>query len=277
MALRTFPAPTPIGYVDVPVRWSGQTLAVHPPLVGGVPTVTRGEWAISAHCCDLRAGTFHGPLSGAVALARAWDQAFSEAVAAAPMEPAPYDRDRSVPSLNAWPQRQAWLAQLRGEAPATGPVSPDHPLWAPEPDPSPTPSRNPDAVQRWGCDPGPVPRTGTRTRVTTEDGDGGEQFPATPTLWKGADGRIKCASHVAGKKRPRIDGKLQRMNGDVAAFKGADPLTPTLKLWFRGSWYEVPSIAQIMEWSFDSIVESPDGSRVEPDAPESWLSLLGLV
>lgn len=67
------------------------------------------------------------------------------------------------------------------------------------------------------------------------------------------------------------------MPGDVAAFTGADPLSPTLRLWFRGKWHDVPSIAQIMEWTLDSIVESPDGSRVEPDAPDSWLRLLGLV
>lgn len=264
MALLTFPASTPTGYVDVPVRWSGQTLAVHPPLVGGVPTVTRGEWEISAHPCGLRAGTFYGSLTAAITLARAWDAAFSEAIAAAPTGPAPYDRDKLVPCLNAWPQRQAWLSQLRGETAPTGPVSPDHPLWLPD-------------ETQLDANVGPVPRTGTRTRVTAADGDGGEQFPATPTLWKGADGRIKCASHVAGKKRPRIDGKLQRMNGDVAPFTGDDPLSPTLRLWFRDKWHDVPSIAQVMEWTFDSLVETPDGSRVEPDAPESWLSLLGLV
>ncbi len=259
-----FPASTPTGYVDVPARWVGRTLVVHPPLVGGVPTVTRGKWAISAHCCGLRVGTFYGSLTAAVALARVWDAAFSEAIAAAPMEPAPYDRDKSIPSLNAWPQRQAWLSQLRGEAPVTGPVSPDHPLWLP-------------AETQPAANVGPVHRTGTRTRITTEDGDGGEQFPATPTIWKGGDGRMKCASHVNGRRRPTVDGKLQRVNGDVAEFKGDDPLTPTLRLWFRGKWYDVPSIAQVVEWTLDFIVETPDGSRVEPDAPESWLSLLGLV
>ena len=259
-----FPASTPTGYVDVPARWVGRTLVVHPPLVGGVPTVTRRKWAISAHCCGLRVGLFYGSLTAAIALARLWDAAFSEAVATATTEPAPYDRDKLVPCLNAWPQRQAWLSQLRGDTAPTGPVSSDHPLWLPD-------ETQPDANV------GPVPRTGTRTRVTTEDGDGGEQFPATPTIWKGAGGRMKCASHVNGRRRPTVDGKLQRVNGDVAAFKGADPLTPTLRLWFRGKWYDVPSIAQVGEWTLDSIVETPDGSRVEPDAPESWLSLLGLV
>jgi hypothetical protein len=32
-----------------------------------------------------------------------------------------------------------------------------------------------------------------------------------------------------------------------------------------------------MEWTFDGVAETPDGSRVEPDAPASWLTLLGVV
>lgn len=67
------------------------------------------------------------------------------------------------------------------------------------------------------------------------------------------------------------------MNGDVAAFKGADPLAPVLRLWFCNAWHDVPTIAQLMAWSFDGIAETPDGSRVEPDAPNSWLTLLGVV
>jgi len=67
------------------------------------------------------------------------------------------------------------------------------------------------------------------------------------------------------------------MDGDVAAFNGADPLTPRLRLWFRGAWRDVPSIAECMEWSLDGVAETPDGSRVEPDAPDSWLALLGIV
>jgi hypothetical protein len=67
------------------------------------------------------------------------------------------------------------------------------------------------------------------------------------------------------------------MNGDVAAFRGPDSLTPTLRLWFAAAWYDVPSNAQLLEWSLDGVAETPDGSRVEPDASESWLSLLGVV
>jgi hypothetical protein len=64
------------------------------------------------------------------------------------------------------------------------------------------------------------------------------------------------------------------MHGDVAAF--ADGAGVRLRLWFADAWRDVPSIAELMEWSLDGVAETPDGSRVEPDAPESWLTLLGI-
>jgi len=71
-------------------------------------------------------------------------------------------------------------------------------------------------------------------------------------------------------------GARVRMTGDVVAFKGPDPLTPVLRLWFRHEWFDVPIIAQCMEWTVDGMSETPDGQSVEPDDPDSWLSLLGI-
>lgn len=41
-------------------------------------------------------------------------------------------------------------------------------------------------------------------------------------------------------------------------------------------WYEVPSNDEIETWVFDSVVPTPCDEDVEPDHPDSWLSLLGL-
>ncbi|MBK6744573.1 MAG: hypothetical protein IPG66_17065 [Hydrogenophilales bacterium] len=46
---------------------------------------------------------------------------------------------------------------------------------------------------------------------------------------------------------------------------------------WRGQEYDVPSMEQIGEWIFDSVCETPEGDCVEPDHPDSWLSLLGLM
>ena len=97
-----------------------------------------------------------------------------------------------------------------------------------------------------------------------------EQLPINKTLFRSKEG-FSCTLYVNGKERTKINGKLQRMNGDVAAFKGV------LKLWWNDKWYEVPSIAAFHEWTMDSVCPTPDGDEVEPDHEDSWLRLAGLV
>ena len=46
---------------------------------------------------------------------------------------------------------------------------------------------------------------------------------------------------------------------------------------WRGEIYDVPPIEALERWAFDSVCETPDGDTVEPDHPDSWLSLLGLI
>ena len=98
-----------------------------------------------------------------------------------------------------------------------------------------------------------------------------EQLPLNKTVFRSKDGMVRCTRTVNGKERTKINGKLQRMNGDVASFKGV------LKLWWNGKWYEVPSMAAFHEWTMDSVCPTPDGDDVEPDHEDSWLRLAGLV
>ncbi len=46
---------------------------------------------------------------------------------------------------------------------------------------------------------------------------------------------------------------------------------------WRGTEYDVPSEDEIESWVMDSVCETPDGDTVEPDHPDSWLSILGLI
>lgn len=226
--------------IDVPARWIGRALAVHPPISSvRDDKPSRGVWVITGHVHGLSAGVYRGKLADAVALARVWDDAFAAAL--------PSDRV-TAPSLRRWEHARTWGEQLRGDAPPTGPGA----------------------------------AYVARKRITAADGDGGEQFPATPTMTPvivDGERRVRLSRRLPdGRERLRdADGRAVRMNGDVAAFKGSDALTPVLRLWFSGRWHDVPSIAELMAWSFDSVCETPDGSLVEPDAPNAWLSLLGIV
>lgn len=46
---------------------------------------------------------------------------------------------------------------------------------------------------------------------------------------------------------------------------------------WKGDDYEVPNMEALEFWAVDSVCETPDGEIVEPDNPDSWLALLGLV
>ena len=226
--------------VDVPARWIGRALAIHPPINAVRDGKTsRGVWVITGHRFGLSAGTYRGPLRDAIKLAREWDAAFADAL--------PVDRI-TAPSLAQWELAPQWGRQLRGDEPPTGPGA----------------------------------AYVARDRVTAADGDGGEQWEATQTITPvpGKPGRIRYARRLPdGRERLRDPetGRALRMDGDCAAFKGPDPLTPVFRLWWRGQWVDVPTIAELMAWGMDGVCETPDGSRVEPDAPHAWLTLLGIL
>ena len=42
-------------------------------------------------------------------------------------------------------------------------------------------------------------------------------------------------------------------------------------------WYDVPSLEDVEEWTFDSCCPTPAGEEVEHDHCDSWLRILGLV
>ena len=44
-----------------------------------------------------------------------------------------------------------------------------------------------------------------------------------------------------------------------------------------GKWYAVPTLAELESYLFDSIADGPLISGIEPDHPESWPALLGMI
>lgn len=62
----------------------------------------------------------------------------------------------------------------------------------------------------------------------------------------------------------------------MTAFVDAPAPLQKFIIW-RGKKYEVPSLEELQEWMDDGGCETPDGEWVEPDAPESWLRILGMI
>ena len=88
----------------------------------------------------------------------------------------------------------------------------------------------------------------------------------------------RFSGSVLGRQRlTNENGKPIVQTGDLKLSKPKNSDVWTFKLFFKGEWRIVPSEADFKRWIFDSICESPDGSIVEPDAPESWLSLMALI
>jgi hypothetical protein len=128
--------------------------------------------------------------------------------------------------------------------------------------------------------------TKTKKAATFEDGDGTEQLPVSVTLWVGknkAGDRVLVMARtlLSGSERLRNPetGRPVKMSGDVAAFgNDGDPEGPAiLRLWWRDAWVDVPTMADFGAWTFGEQCETPDGTACDPDAPESWLRLCGLV
>lgn len=46
---------------------------------------------------------------------------------------------------------------------------------------------------------------------------------------------------------------------------------------WRGKWWPAPTVGDVHGWCLDSVAETPDGRYLEPDNPESWPRILGLI
>jgi hypothetical protein len=123
----------------------------------------------------------------------------------------------------------------------------------------------------------------TTARLTREFKDqfgDAEQFEPATTVHKRNGSVWLSRTLVSGKARlmhPEGKGPV-KMAGDIGRF---GPLGDFFGLLWeidgKLTWVPVPSMDALMEWSFDGVCPTPDGRDVEPDHPDAWLRLLGLV
>ena len=103
-----------------------------------------------------------------------------------------------------------------------------------------------------------------------------DQWPVEPTVWRKGDDVFTRVRSLESVTLP--DGTVHKLlrDGAVGRFNRKDG-SRILKLRFNRKWHLVPTMDDVQRWTLDSVCETPDGRMVEPDAPDSWLSLLGLV
>jgi len=107
------------GARDVPTVWVGRALAIHRPPTrdGGVSRAPK-LWAVTHAVSGLSAGLIRARKSDAIALARAWDDAFA---------------GLSVAARGRWPLAPQWRAALRAVAASGVAIPPNNDAIDPEP------------------------------------------------------------------------------------------------------------------------------------------------
>lgn len=233
------------GPFEVPTVWCGTHLAVHRVVKRDSDTdaltlsTAPARWAITHTATGLSASaTFAGAKRRAVALAKLWDDAFADITASG--------------TAKGWRWAQAWardlqIAQHETYAEPLGPrdLSPLEDLNR---------ARTSADVERavWramGYAPAPEP-------------EASEQYPAPVTKRTAGAGAVRRNPDSGALELWWLPHGGNYPFGDAIALAG---------------WYEVPALADVERWCLGSVAETPSGDRVEPDHPDAWPRLLGVM
>lgn len=229
------------GAVAAATVWQGRHLAVHRPITGdGSFSTEPRHWAITHHPTGFSACvSFDGSKARAIAVAKLWDAAFAPITEAG--------------NAHGWPLAQAWqrdlrIAQFESYAEPQGPAVPADPIAQL------AAARSPQAIEKavWAA-------MGYEAATDTE---AAEQYPAEPTQRQAGAGAIR---------RNPDSGLLELCwlpQGGNYPFREATELA---------GWYEIPTLGDVESWCLGSTAETPCGDTVEPDHPDAWPRLLGLI
>lgn len=224
----------------VPTVWQGAYLSVHRPLVKGGLSAAPRHWAITHSASGLAAcASFDGTKQAAVRLARLWDQAFASI---------------TVDDASKWRYRDQWARDLKvaqwGTGSLTGPV-----------DASPL-----QQMQE--------ARTFAELQEVTARALSYQPIPEPESLqqyplevdFKPEPGRLPYLGAVKRSQSGSLWLYWIPQGGNYRAT--FDDLV---------GWYQVPTLEEVEQWTFSDTVPTPADDDLEPDHPDSWLRLLGLI
>ena len=99
------------GQFDIPVKWIGEALAVHRPVIGfgGKLSKDKCRWTITHIESGKTAGIYSGPMHEAIKLAKTWDLIFKE------------DLPGPNPDTKRWVLTAQWCEQVKRHKPISTP------------------------------------------------------------------------------------------------------------------------------------------------------------
>ena len=224
---------------EVPTKWVGDWLAVHRPVRKEGLSAEPALWTVTLQPLGLSGGEVAAPLRAVVALARLWDTAAAR-----------WDEVAEAGNASAWQWRDRFrddLQRVRSGRPPFGPRELT-PLEALE---SAGTAAEVEAAVRAAMG-APEPMGEAETDA---------QWPAEVTRKATGSGAVRRAP----------DGLLEYW-----WLPRGRNYTEAEALSLAG-WFEVPAAGDVETWCLGSTAETPAGDTVEPDHPDAWPRLLGLV
>ena len=224
---------------EVPTKWAGQWLAVHRPVRRDGLSTAPALWTLTLRPLGLSGGELAAPLPAVVAFARLWDTPAAR-----------WDDVAEAADATAWRWRDRFrddVDRVRRGRPPIGPraLTPTEAIES-----AGTAAEVAAAVAAAMGAPAPM-----------TEAEAAEQWPAE--LTRKTDGA----------------GAIARRDGELALYwlpsaEGGTDLMAAMEL---AGWYPIPAAGDVERWCLGSTAETPAGDHVEPDHPDAWPRLLGLI
>ncbi|MEL0151699.1 MAG: hypothetical protein VW779_00650 [Halieaceae bacterium] len=223
---------------QVPTKWAGQWLAVHRPIRRDGLSKAPALWTVTLQQLGLSIGEIAAPLSAVVALAKAWD-----------VRAASWDPIAQSGHSRGWPWGKRLGDDIRRVQAGRPPLGPRDLTPAEALESAGTAAQVEAAV-----------RAAMGVPVPMSEDEASEQWPAD--LTKATEG------HGAITRRDGVLSFCWMPKG--SNYSDGD----AIQLW---GWYPIPSAGDVERWCLGSAAETPAGDTVEPDHPDAWPRLLGLI
>ena len=223
---------------EVPTKWAGQWLAVHRPLTRDGLSTAPALWTLTLRPLGLSGGQVAAPLPAVLAMAKLWDTPAAR-----------WDDVTAAADATTWRWRDRFRDDVARVQSGRSPIGPR----------ALTPTEAIESAGTAAEVQAAVAAAMGAPQLT--DAEAAEQWPAE--LTRKTDGA----------------GAIARRDGELALYwlPSAEGGTDLMAAMDLAGWYPIPAAGDVERWCLGSTAETPAGDHVEPDHPDAWPRLLGLI